>query len=102
MMFARRLRQKVREGRVTCTIRIWQRPHVKVGGMYPMEDGHVLVESIREIAIDDISGELARESGFDGIIDLMKVAKHGSGTNVYFIRFRFVGPGSSSPNGDQF
>lgn len=92
MMFAKRLRQKVREGQITCTIRIWQRPHVKVGGMYPMEDGHVLVESIREIAIGDITGELARESGFNGVVDLLKVAKHGSGTNVYFIRFRFVGP----------
>ena len=50
--------------------------------------------------MDDISGELARESGFDGIIDLLKVAKHGSGTNVYFIRFRFVGPASSSPAED--
>jgi hypothetical protein len=34
MMFAKRLRQGIREGRITCTIRIWQRPHVKVGGVY--------------------------------------------------------------------
>jgi hypothetical protein len=38
MMFAKRLRQGIREGRITCPIRIWQRPHVKVGGVYPMED----------------------------------------------------------------
>lgn len=91
MMFAKRLRQGVREGRITCSIRIWQRPHVKVGGVYPMEEGHVVVDSIREIAMSDITGDLARESGFDGVVDLLKQAKHGSGTNVYLIRFRYIG-----------
>ena len=91
MMFAKRLRQAVREGRITCSVRIWQRPHVKVGGVYPMEDGHIVVDSIREIALGDVTGELARESGFDGVVDLLKQAKHGSGTNVYLIRFRYIG-----------
>ena len=91
MMFAKRLRQAVREGRITCSVRIWQRPHVKVGGVYPMEEGHIVVDSIREIALGDVTGELARESGFDGVVDLLKQAKHGSGTNVYLIRFRYIG-----------
>ena len=69
MLFAKRLRQGIKEGRITCTVRIWQRPHVKVGGIYPMEDGHV-VESIRRIALDDITGALARRSGFMGVVDL--------------------------------
>ena len=92
MMFATRLRDGIREGRITCTIRIWQRPHVKVGGIYPMEDGHIVVESIRQIAIADITGELARRSGFKGVVDLLKVAKHGSGTNVYLIDFEYIAP----------
>lgn len=92
MMFATRLRDGIREGRITCTIRIWQRPHVKVGGIYPMEDGHIVVESIRPIAIADITGELARRSGFKGVVDLLKVAKHGSGTNVYLIDFEYIAP----------
>jgi len=92
MMFAKRLRDGIREGRITCTIRIWQRPHVKVGGIYPMEDGHIVVESIRQIAIGDITGELARRSGFKGVVDLLKVAKHGSGTNVYLIDFEYIAP----------
>ena len=61
--------------------------------MYRMEAGHVLVHSIREISISDITGELARRSGFKGVIDLMKTAKHGSGTNVYLIEFEYLGPG---------
>jgi hypothetical protein len=92
MMFARRLRDGVREGRITCSIRIWQSPRVKAGGIYPMEGGHILVESIQRIALEDIDGELARRSGFLGVVDLLKVAKHGSGTNVYLVEFQYIPP----------
>lgn len=92
MMFARRLREGVRRGDINCSVRIWRSPRVKPGGLYPMEDGHILVESIERIAIEDITGELARRSGFDGVIDLLKTAKHGSGTNVYLVTFVFVPP----------
>jgi len=92
MMFAKRLREGIREGRITSTIRIWHRPRVRVGGIYPMESGHVVVRSIRQISIGDISGEMARQSGFEGVVDLLKVAKHGSGTNVYLIDFDYIAP----------
>jgi hypothetical protein len=93
MMFTKRLREGVREGRITCSVRIWQRPQVKVGGIYPMEEGHIVVESIRPIAIQDITGDLARRGGFLGVVDLLKVAKHGSGQNVYLIDFHYLPPG---------
>ena len=97
MMFAKRLRERVRSGEITCTIRIWHRPRVKVGGIYPMEGGQVMVTSIRQIAIGDITGELARRSGFEGVVDLLKVARHGSGTNVYLIEFEYSEPTDESP-----
>ena len=90
MMFAKRLREGVREGRITCSVRIWTRPHVRVGGVYAMEGGHIVAESMRPIALGDITGELARRSGFEGVVDLLKVARHGSGRNVYLIEFRYV------------
>jgi hypothetical protein len=92
MHFTQRLRQGVRDGEITCSVRIWQRPHVKVGGIYPMEDGHILVESIREIALEDVTGDLARRSGFLGVVDLLKTAKHGSGEKVYLIAFEYLPP----------
>jgi hypothetical protein len=93
MQFTRRLRQGVREGTITCSVRIWQRPQVRVGGIYPMEEGHILVEAIREIALEDLTGDLARRSGFLGVVDLLKVAKHGSGEKVYLVEFEFIPPG---------
>ena len=90
MIFTKRLRDGVRRGKITCSIRIWQRPHVTVGKRYRMEDGEIEVESILPIGFADITPELARASGFKGVVDLLKVAKHGKGENVYLVRFHFV------------
>lgn len=87
MMFAKRLRAPILRGEITCTVRIWKSPHVKVGGRYALGRGHVVVQSIRRIALSDITPALARRSGFAGVVDLLKVAKHGPGENVYLIEF---------------
>ena len=92
MIFTKRLRDGVRRGEITCSIRIWTRPHVKVGGRYAMEEGAIEVDSILPISLADITPELARASGFKGVVDLLKVAKHGRGENVYLVRFHFVPP----------
>jgi hypothetical protein len=57
-----------------------------------MEEGEIEVDSIDPIGFPDITPELARESGFLGIVDLMKVAKHGPGENIYLIRFHYAHP----------
>ena len=53
MMFTKRLREPIKRGEITLSIRIWQRPHVKVGGLYPLAPGHIRVTAIREIALAD-------------------------------------------------
>jgi len=92
MVFTKRLRDRVRSGEITCSIRIWMRPHVKVGGRYRMEEGEIEIDSITPIGYPDITPQLARESGFLGVIDLLKVAKHGRGEKIYLIRFHYVPP----------
>jgi len=90
MVFTKRLREGVRRGEITCSVRIWKSPHVKVGNRYRMEEGEIEVESIEQIGLQDITPMLARESGFLGVVDLLKVAKHGKGENIYLIRFHYV------------
>jgi hypothetical protein len=68
------------------------RPHIKVGGRYRMDEGEIEVDSIETIGFQDITPELARESGFLGVLDLLKVAKHGRGENIYLVRFHYVAP----------
>ena len=52
----------------------------------------IQVDSIQPIGFPDITPELARESRFLGVLDLLKVAKHGRGENIYLIRFHYVRP----------
>ncbi|HZU27569.1 MAG TPA: ASCH domain-containing protein [Bryobacteraceae bacterium] len=92
MQFAKRLREGVRRGEITCSVRIWMRPHVRAGHRYRMEEGEIEVESIEPIGLPDITPELARASGFLGVVDLLKVAKHGPGENIYLVRFHYVPP----------
>jgi len=92
MMFARRLRDGVRSGEITVSVRIWMSPRVRVGGRYPMEEGEIEVDSIEPIGFDDITPTLARASGFLGVLDLLKVAKHGKGEKIYLIRFHYIPP----------
>lgn len=95
MLFAKRLREGVRRGEITCTVRIWTRPHVKAGHRYRMEEGEVEVDSIEPIGLPDITPELARASGFLGVLDLLKMAQHGRGDKIYLIRFHYI-PGSDA------
>lgn len=57
-----------------------------------MEEGEIEVDSIEPIGLPDITPELARASGFLGVLDLLKVAKHGKGENIYLVRFHYVPP----------
>ena len=90
MTFTKRLREGVRQGEITCSVRFWMNPRVRVGGRYPMEDGAIVVDSIELIGFPDITPELARESGFLGVLDLLKVAKHGKGEKIYLVRFHYA------------
>jgi hypothetical protein len=92
MVFAKRLREGVVRGEITCSVRIWMSPHVKEGKRYRMGEGEIEIDSVTLIGLSDITPALARESGFLGVLDLLKVAKHGKGDNVYLIHFHYIPP----------
>jgi hypothetical protein len=97
VQFTKHLRDGVRRGEVTCSVRIWQRPHVKPGGRYTMEGGQIVVDSIQPITFADITPDLARRSGFKGVLDLLKTAKHGPGENVYLVHFHYLPSSAPRP-----
>jgi hypothetical protein len=89
MHFMKRLREPVMRGEVTCSVRIWQRPHVKAGGRYPLGDGAIEVTGIEEITKKQIMTALAKRGGFDSVEDLMAIAKHGPGEHIYLVTFTY-------------
>jgi hypothetical protein len=96
MQFLASLRNRIRSGEITSSVRLWQGPRVKVGGRYPLSPGHVVVTRLFEISLADVTPELARQSGFAGVVDLLKIAKHGPGRRVFLIEFRYVAPNRKS------
>ena len=96
MQFLRSLRDRIRNGEITSTVRLWQRPHVKVGGRYALPPGEIIVTKMFEVSLADITPALARRSGFAGVVELLKVAKHGAGRRVFVIEFRYVKTRTSS------
>jgi hypothetical protein len=60
MVFTKRLREGIRRGEITCSVRIWMSPRVRMGARYRMEEGEIEVDSIEPIGFPDITPELAR------------------------------------------
>ena len=46
MVFAKRLRERVVRGEITCSVRISMSPHVKEGRRYRMGDGEIEIDSV--------------------------------------------------------
>jgi len=89
MMFARALRERVRAGEITSSIRIWHAPRVRVGGRYRLLDGEIEVTRLEEIDLADVTESLARDGGFETVDALMETARHGRGERVFLIDFVF-------------
>ena len=58
-----------------------------------MDEGFIVVDSIEEISLKDITQSLAVESGFASVDDLLQVARHGSGERVFLVQFHYLPPG---------
>jgi hypothetical protein len=90
MLFQSRFHDGIRRGEITCTIRIWHSPRVRVGGTYQLGAGSIHVDRIQEMEFDGLTPTLARRSGFSSVVELLKVAKHGAGERIFLIDFHYV------------
>jgi hypothetical protein len=93
VQFAKPLRPRVQSGEITTSVRIWKRPHVKVGGRYALPPGEIEVVSIEGIERAQITQSLARRSGFPSVEELLKIAQHGSGEFIFLVEFVYHEPG---------
>src|SRR5690606_21294393 len=93
VVFTKRLRPLVQSGKVTCSVRIWKQPRVKVGGRYPLPPGEIEVTAIRGITRAELTPRLARRSGFASVEELLAIAQHGSGELIFLVEFQYHPPG---------
>jgi hypothetical protein len=66
------------------------RPNVRAGKRYQFEGGEIEIDSVTPITAEQITARLARECGFASVDDLLKVARHGRGENVYLVDFHYI------------
>lgn len=89
MTFTKRLHPGIIAGEITQSVRFWHTPRVRVGKRYRLGDGAVEVTRVREIDVSDITTRLARSSGFEGLVDMLKIARHGASDRVFLVDFEY-------------
>ena len=94
MEFSPDLRDAVIGGDITVSIRLWQRPKVKVGGQYPVGPARIQVDSIELVPFAAIGAEDVLRSGEHDLETLRRRAAHAGpiddDTLVYRIEFHVL------------
>lgn len=97
VQFSRELRSDVLAGEITLSIRLWQRPQVKVGGRYRVELGEIEIDTIEHVPFAAITDDDVRRAGEPDRDTLRRRAAHAGpiddDTLVYRIGFHVVTPG---------
>ena len=63
MQFSRELRDDVLAGEITLSVRLWQRPQVKVGGRYRVGPGLIEIDAIELVPFAAITDADVRQAG---------------------------------------
>jgi len=87
VQFLEALRERIRSGEITCSVRLWQRPHVRVGGRYELPPGQIVVTSLLEMPLADVTPALARRSGFVGSLSFSRSPNTDAGDGYFLSSF---------------
>lgn len=72
LLFQKRFHAGIVDGAVRLTFRLWEKPHVKVGGRYRVHPiGVVEVNSVARVTVGDITERDARAGGFESRSELL-------------------------------
>lgn len=99
MEFSPDLRDEVIAGGITVSVRLWQRPRVRVGGRYAVGPAQIEVDAMELVPFSAISGGDVRRSGEPDRETLRRRTAHAGpvadDTLVYRIEFHLVEPAVS-------
>ena len=94
MNFSRELRDDVISGGITVSLRLWQRPQVRVGGRYPVGPGYIEVDAMELMPFSAITPADLRRSGEKDMESLRQRAAHAGpitdDTPLYRVEFHTV------------
>jgi hypothetical protein len=80
------------DGTITLAFRRWPRPRVRARHRYRTPAGVLEVDAIEVVELGDIDDEQARQAGFQGRDDLVRLLERKREGVVYRIAFHHAGP----------
>ena len=96
MQFSADLRDRVANGTITVSYRLWSRPKVKVGGVYRSGSVMIEIDDIELLPFSSITDDDLAQTGEPDLESLRHRAAHagpiGADTLVYCVVFHLVGP----------
>ncbi len=96
MQFSPELRDRVANGTITVSYRLWSRPKVKVGGAYRSGSVTIEVDDIELLPFSSITEDDLQRTGEPDVERLRSRAAHAGpildDTLVYRVEFHVVGP----------
>ncbi len=96
MQFSPDLRDRVADGSITVSYRLWSRPKVKVGGIYRSTDVLIEVDDIDLVPFSSVTDEDLAQTGEPDLESLRGRAAHAGpvhdDTFVYRVEFHVVRP----------
>jgi hypothetical protein len=96
VQFSSELRDRVADGTITVSIRLWSRPKVKVGGVYRSGAVMIEIDDIELVPFASITEEDLARTGEPDLESLRRRAAHAGpiddDTLVFRIEFHVVGP----------
>ena len=94
MQFSRELRDRVADGSITVSYRLWSRPKVKVGGVYRSTDVLIEVDDIDLVPFSSVTDEDLAQTGEADVESLRRRTAHAGpvhdDTLVYRVEFHVV------------
>jgi hypothetical protein len=99
VQFSAGLRDRVANGTITVSFRLWSRPKVKVGGVYRSGEVTIEVDDIELMPFASITDDDLGRTGESDLESLRRRAAHAGRiddeTLVFRVEFHVVGPSSS-------
>jgi hypothetical protein len=96
VQFSADLRERVANGTITVSYRLWSRPKVKVGGVYRSASVMIEVEDLDLLPFSSITDDDLAQTGEPDVEALRRRAAHAGpiddDTLVYRVQFRVVAP----------
>lgn len=94
MQFSPELRDRVADGTITVSYRLWSRPKVKVGGTYRSTDVVIEVDDIDLVPFSSVTEEDLAQTGESDLESLRRRTAHAGpvhdDTLVYRVEFHVV------------